>query len=224
MTAKELYKLLIDAGVKNGTGNLVFNFLDSSVTVTAKSAVGYVFQDWLEKWMETNNILYKKDPNSQSWPDFFLDGDESNIKGLVEVKTFDASKNPNFDIANFDAYLRSIKTHAYRLDADYLIFCYDLDGNGNFCIKDLWLKKVWNITCPSNGLPIKCQVKQKVIYNIRPAIWYSKRMKNKLFGTRKKFVKAIHKTMLKFPKKYTESKQWFDEVVSDYKTHTNRDL
>lgn len=32
------------------------------------------------------------------------------------------------------------------LDVDYLIFGYDMDDNGNVTIKDLWLKKVWQIT------------------------------------------------------------------------------
>lgn len=49
MTAKQLYKLLIDSGIKNGNGSMNFSFLDSSIIVTAKSVVGYVFQDWLER-------------------------------------------------------------------------------------------------------------------------------------------------------------------------------
>lgn len=224
MTAKELYKLLIDSGIKNGSGSMNFNFLGSSITVTAKSAVGYVFQDWLERWMDSNNIKYSKNPNSQEWPDFFLEPDNDNTKGLVEIKTFDVEEGPNFDIANFDAYQRSLKTNAYRLDADYLIFCYQLDKDGKFCIKDLWLKKVWDISSPSGKMPLKCQVKQNVIVNIRPAKWYSSGIKNEVFGTKKKFVEAINKTLLEFSTRSIESKNWLEEVKADYKRHTNREF
>ena len=85
-----------------------------------KSAIGDLFQKWFSKWLASKNIQYRTQPNTQEFPDFLLDKD-SNTKGLLEIKTFDADRSANFDVANFEAYCPSLKNNAYRLDADYLI-------------------------------------------------------------------------------------------------------
>lgn len=224
MTAQDIYKLLLKNNIKESTGYADFTFLGVTVRVTAKSAFGYVFQDWLEKWMEVKEVKFKKKNNSQDWPDMYLDPSKDNLKGLVEIKTFDFNKSPNFDIANFDAYTRSLKTNAHRLDADYLIFGYKLNDEGSFSIADIWIKKVWEISSPSGKQPIKSQVKQGVIVNIRPTKWYSKYTKYKAFDSRRQYVKAINNTLLQYSTRKDQSRNWLKEVVADYKKHTNRDL
>src|SRR3989344_3373130 len=170
--------------------------------------------------MESKEIKFHKNANSQNWPDFYLDPGEDNIKGVVEIKTFESVKNPNFDIANFDAYFRSLRNNAYRLDADYLIFAYELNNIGDFKIKDIWLKKVWEISCPSKSYPIKVQAKQKIIYNIRPANWKSKKTKYRIFDSRKQYVEAIYKTLQSYSTRKSESQNWLKEVAADYKKHS----
>lgn len=80
--------------------------------------------------------------NTQAFPDFLLHKSRNDI-GLLEIKTFDSQKSANFDIANFDSYRRSLLSEAYRLDADYLIFAYELDSNGFLTIPKIWLRKIW---------------------------------------------------------------------------------
>lgn len=224
MTTTQLYNLLINKGIKSSKGRIDFSFLEHKVKVTAKSSVGYVFQDWLESWMKNEQITSHKKTNSQEWPDFYLEPDANNTKGLVELKTFDFDEGPNFDIANFDAYCRSLKAYAYRLDADYLIFCYRLNNKGLFTIADIWLKKVWEISSPSKKWPIRCQVKQGIIHNIRPAKWYSAHLQNQCFKTRLKFVEAISKTLLQYPTRANESGKWLKEVMANYKLYTGKNL
>lgn len=65
------------------------------------------------------------------------------------------------DVANFEAYCRYLKTQAYRLDSDYLIFAYDLT-NYEFKIKKLWLKKVWEITGSSLFCHYYCYLYRKI--------------------------------------------------------------
>lgn len=222
VTAKQLYELLRKAGIENQIGDTTFNFLGVATKIKAKSSVGYVFQDWLQSWLLAQNIECSVPHNSQEFPDFYLDSN-SHTTNLLEVKTFDADASPNFDVANFDAYTRSIRTNAYRLDANYLIFSYKMD-DGNFQICDFWLKKIWEITCPSAEYPIKTQNKQGIIVNIRPAVWYSDRTTFKPFNSRREFVEALHQTLLKYPARKAISKDWLSEVEASYKSQTGQNL
>lgn len=84
----------------------------------------------------------------------------------------------------------------YMLDVDYLIFGYDMDDNGNVTIKDLWLKKVWQITRSMDGWAINLQVKKGVVHKIRPGVWYSINKKNMpMFECLEDFVSAIEETV-----------------------------
>ena len=141
----------------------------------------------------------------------------------MEVKTFDFRSSANFDVANFEAYCRSIETKAYRLDADYLIFAYDL-VNGQFKIRKLWLKKIWEITGNSDKYPVRCQIKKDVIYNIRPITWYSNKARFKSFNSRLELVNALHKTLIQYPKTKISSNNWLNTVKQNYLFHTGQKL
>lgn len=221
-TANQMYNLLIKQKITKSQGSIQFNFLNVAVDIKEKSAIGDLFQEWFAKWMETNNIEYRTPSNTQKFPDFLLDS-TSNIKNLLEIKTFDDSRSANFDVANFEAYCRSIKTQAYRLDADYIIFAYLL-VDGQFRIEKLWVKKIWEITGNSDRYPVKCQIKQDSIYNIRPISWNSKRAKFKPFNSRFNFVKALHKTLIQYPKTKTLSNNWLNTVEQNYLSHTGQRL
>jgi type II restriction enzyme len=223
ITATQLFEKLKNAGIENKTGNTIFTFLGIDAKIRAKSPVGYVFQDWLENWMRSNNIEVRVPDNSQEFPDFYLNPDR-NDKDLLEIKTFDADASPNFDVANFDAYTRSLKTKAYRLDSDYLIFSYKMTEDGDFSICDFWLKKVWEITCPSERYAVRAQIKQDVIVNIRPANWSSSNPQFQVFESRKAFVKALYETLLAYPSRRDVSQDWYEEVATNYKLHTGNNL
>lgn len=223
VTAQQLFEKLKAAGIEDKTGMTVFTFLGVDTKIRARSTVGYVFQDWLENWMKSNDISCRVPDNSQEFPDFYLDPN-NNDKHLLEVKTFDADASANFDVANFDAYTRSLKTKAYRLDSHYLIFSYKMTDEGDFSIIDFWLKNVWQITCPSERYAVRTQTKQDVIVNIRPANWTSNNAQFKPFNSRKEFVKALHDTLMAYPYRQDVSKDWYDEVAENYKLHTGQEL
>lgn len=222
ITANEIYQRLIEKKITESLGNIQFNFLDISVRIKEKSAIGDLFQEWLANWMNSEDIEYRTSSNTQEFPDFFLHP-QSNKKNLLEIKTFDKNSSANFDVANFEAYCRSLKNHAYRLDADYLIFAYSLI-DGNFKINQLWLKKVWEITGDSENYPVKCQVKQDVINNIRPITWYSQKARYQPFNSKLDFVESLYETLMQYSKTKELSKNWFQEVRDNYFDHTKNKL
>jgi NgoBV restriction endonuclease len=216
--ATNIYNLLIEEKITESLGKITFDFLNISINISEKSAIGDLFQEWFLQWLVKKNIYFRIQLNTQEFPDFLLNP-QSNTEGLLEVKTFDITASANFDVANFESYCRSLKTQAYRLDADYLIFGYELI-NYRFKIKKVWLKKIWEITTSSRNYPIKSQIKQNVIYNIRPASWYSNQSTYKPFSNRKNFVNALYQTLLEYPKTRDLSKDWFNIVIDNYYQHT----
>lgn len=209
-SAQQVYDELIKQGIKDTKGKILFSFVDTEVTISAKSPYGYVFQDWLAQWFRDNDIYFEEPHNSQEFPDFYLDPN-SHEKNLLEIKTFDYEASPNFDVANFEAYINSVSTNTYRLDADYLIFGYSLKDS-YFMIEDVWLKKIWEICCPSERFPIRCQVKRDMIYNIRPATWYSESTRNSTFSSKDEFIEALYKTLKAYKKTSASADIWFEKV------------
>jgi len=204
-------------------GKIQFNLLNIAVDVNTKDIVGSVLQTWFEQWLIDKEIDYSTRLNTQEWPDFFLDSNP-NKTDLLEVKTFDFDRSPNFDVANFDAYTRSLTTEAYRLDADYLIFGYQMSDEGTVKIRDIWLKKIWEICGSSDRFPLKTQVKQDVIVNIRPVTWYSYRCRFRHFRSRNEFVNAIHQTLQQYPMRAATADDWLRAVSSNYEFHTGHTL
>jgi type II restriction enzyme len=91
-------------------------------------------------------------------------------KNLLEVKAFNRNAGPGFDIADFRMYAEEIIEKPYMLDVDYLIFGYDMSDDGVVTIKDVWLKKVWEITRRMKDWSINLQIKDNVVHKIRPGI------------------------------------------------------
>ena len=220
LTAQQIYDKLCDQDITSKHGQTIMTFMDISVTINSHSATGDLIETWLGQWMQENDIHYRVKGNSQEFPDFLLD-EESNKQNLLEVKTFDWKRSPNFDLANFDAYRRSLLSHAYRLDADYLIIGYTLI-DGVLLIPKIWLKKIWEIAGSSGRYPLKCQVKQNIIHNIRPITWYSGNVTYPSFTTRLEFVQALNDTIVLY--KPDESEGWLEQVKTNYAEHTGQAL
>ena len=145
----------------------------------------------------------------------------SDDRDLLEVKCF--KQSPNFDVANFLAYARSLLEKPYRLDADYLIFEY-MEVHGWIIIKSIWLKKVWEICSASERSPVKIQWKQWIPVNIRPATWYSTRSAYPVFWSRKEFVHGIKKVLDTSSMANNLQRNWEQNVSKLYKEQTGRDL
>jgi NgoBV restriction endonuclease len=220
MSAQKLYTALLASHLIGAKGEIYFELNNIKTRIQDSSVVGNIIQEWLQAFMRQAAIDYRKPDNSQEFPDFFLNN-MSDKQGLLEVKCF--KDNPNFDVANFSAYCRSLSHSPYRLDADYLLIKYSEQEDG-LRIDNIWLKKVWEITSASERSAIKIQWKQNVAFNIRPATWYGTRAKYTPFKTRKDFVVAL-KTVLDTSQIGGDwRKNWFKTVSETYKQQTGEEL
>lgn len=223
VTAQQLIsKLVKDYQLIGQSGFIQFTLKDITVKIETKDTVGNLIQEWLKTWMLKEKIDFEENTNTQTFPDIFLDAKDK-TKGLLEIKTFDFDRGPGFDLANFDSYCNSLLEDSYRLDSDYLILAYQMNGS-NITIKDVWLKKIWEISGGSGTYPIKVQEKKKVIYNIRPIIWYSDRAEFKPFSSKEEFLKALNETRYQYPKTHHDNAHWLKKVVKNYKDKTGSAL
>lgn len=168
--------------------------------------------------MTREDVEFEENTNSQTFPDFLLDR-QDHKKGLLEVKSFDWDRGPGFDLANFDSYCNSLLENAYRIDSDYLILAYQMKGS-ELSIKDIWIKKIWELSCPSGTYPIKVQEKKQVIYNLRPSTWYSVRAKFKPFASKEDFLSALNETRYQYPQTRHKNGHWLQKVLKNYEAHT----
>ncbi len=211
--AEYLYSLLKESGIINAKGQIYFELQELKTTIKDSSVVGNITQEWLQAFMNKHNLPFRTKQNSQEFPDFLMNPSNDQVD-LLEVKCF--KKSPNFDIANFQAYSRSLLHNAYRLDSDYLIFEYTEETDG-INIKNMWLKKVWEICCPSERSPLKIQWKQEIPVNIRPATWYSTRVAYQPFSSRKDFILAIKKVLDTSSVSQGIQKNWAKKYQSNIK-------
>lgn len=208
---QQIIERLAQQNIKSAAGILRFDFAGLSFPVTSKDIVGSVLQEWFEHWLQYNQFAFSKPLNTQEPPDFFL-ADGSHL----EVKAFNYEAKPGFDLANFDAYTRSLLTHAQRLDANHLIFGYRL-VNQSITVVDIWVKKIWELAGASHSHPLSLQVKQGVPVNIRPKDW---RKSDGSFGNRILFVEALNAALIKFyPQRYSNN-VWLEQVKKNYLQQT----
>jgi hypothetical protein len=217
VTAETIYTELVENfDIKNKIGSINLTLGDILVKYNGRDAVGHLLQEWISEWLKSKNYYFRTKPNTQEFPDLLLtDNDKT---GLLEIKTFNASASPAFDIANFTSYCKSLLDFPERLNADYLILGYEME-NGELKIKDVWLKKVWELAGTSGTNPINLQTKDSQPYNLRPVTWYSTRQTtNKPFTDKIEFLNAIKATHEKYPE-YTSSynDDWLSKVKTKYK-------
>jgi hypothetical protein len=158
---------LIEKNLKNLCGgNLIFSMSGLKVSVDNLDIMGGVLQSWIKSYLKNeHNVDLYSNPKTQEFPDFFLN---KNLVGMLELKCFDANESPNFDLANFDKYLRAlIQPGNCDIKADFLVLGYSyLDSKIN--ISEVYLKKIWEMAGPSQTNILNLQVKQGKPVNIRP--------------------------------------------------------
>lgn len=226
LTAQQVYdKLISEDKILTLKGQIKFYLGDVNIIVRQRDVVGNIMQEWLQGWLDKRGIDYAPDENSQMPPDFFLNPDDK-TRNLLEVKAFNRSSNPGFDIADFRMYAEEILEKPYMLDVDYLIFGYDMSDDGIVTIKDVWLKKVWEITRRMEDYPINLQVKDGVIHKIRPGVWYSEGTTDySIFESLEDFISAIEETTFKEPKlRDTVASTWLSKFQRNYKARYGREL
>ena len=219
LTAQEIYsKLVNEDKVLQLKGQIKFYLGDVNIIVRQKDVVGNIVQEWLQGWLDKRGIEYAPSENTQMPPDFFLNPDDR-TKNLLEVKAFNRSARPGFDIADFRMYEEEIVEKPYMLDVDYLIFGYDMSDEGIVTIKDIWLKKVWEITRCMEDWAINLQIKQGVVHKISPGIWYSnKKGKFPMFSCLEDFISAIEETVFQNPKTHDSASLWRRKFLLSYET------
>lgn len=223
LTGQELYsKLVDDYKIIGESGVINFSLKDLTISIETKDTVGNLLQEWLKAWMMKEHVEFEENTNSQIFPDFYLDKHNKKL-GLLEVKSFDWNRGPGFDLANFDSYCNSLLVNSYRLDSDYLIFAYQMSGSV-ITIKNVYLKKIWELACPSGTYPLKVQEKKSIIYNIRPSTWYSERNKFKPFARKEDFLSALNNTRYQYPQTRHTNGHWLQNVIKNYKEHTGISL
>ena len=226
LSAQEIYDRLLNVDhILELEGQIKFFLGDVHIIVRQKDVVGNIMQEWLQGWLDARGIEYAPSENTQMPPDFFLNPDDR-TKGLLEVKAFNRNGSPGFDIADFRMYASEIQEKPYMLDVDYLIFGYDMSDDGVVTIKDVWLKKVWQITRRMENYPINLQVKEGVIHKIRPGVWYSERVTDyAIFDCLEDFISAIEETTFKEPKlrSYVAS-TWLAVFQRNYKAWYGEEL
>ena len=225
-SAQEIYDRLLNVDhILELKGQIKFFLGDVNIIVRQKDVVGNIMQEWLQGWLDARGIEYAPSENTQMPPDFFLNPDDR-TKGLLEVKAFNRNGSPGFDIADFRMYASEIQEKPYMLDVDYLIFGYDMSDDGVVTIKDVWLKKVWQITRRMENYPINLQVKEGVIHKIRPGVWYSERVTDyAIFDCLEDFISAIEETTFKEPKlRSSVASTWLAVFQRNYKAWYGEEL
>ena len=204
--SKEILNLLKE-NKEELTGGITLTLGKLTIDIESKDSVGDLIQEWLFHYLKDKgiNIYVPYDKSTQEFPDYYLE--KSNEKNnLLEVKTFNYNNGPGFDLANFDAYCKSLYIDPQRLYADYIILGYTLVG-AKLKIEEIWLKKIWELTGNKQltskttqekypnlpkEFPINLQIKKSVIVNIRPYKWYSEDIKDKKMENEKEFVEALY--------------------------------
>lgn len=217
----DLLRLLKEMNLENAHGRIQFKMANVTVTINTTDTVGVTLQAWLKQFFIDNDIFFKEPVNTQEFPDFFLDNCNEEAH-MLEVKAFNYPRSPAFDIANFESYCDSVKEKVWRLNADYLIFGYEMSENGDISIKDIWLKKIWQISGTSTLYPLKTQIKRGMIYNIRPNSDF-KYDRNGPFSNEIEFLKAMYKTLSLY-KGETVANNWKTELTRNYFSYFHQNL
>lgn len=199
------------------TGVISFNYAGFTATIKSKDVVGNIVQEWLGHWLNAQGMVWETRTHTQSWPDFVL-----NDRSHLEVKSFDSEAGPNFDVANFDAFVRSLWIgEVHRLDTPYLVFSYvSNQSTGVITLNNYWFKNIWELTGPSNTNILNLQVKQGTATNIRPKNWRSARVQT--FGSRQEFVYALSQAVTRFSQ--IDYPDWYLVVKDHYEQQFNRPL
>lgn len=208
------YALRDDFGLKDATGKITFSLKDYAITVKQNNVVGNILEEWLADWLESRHIPHIHN-HKQASPDFWLNPEDLKTDWL-EIKSFTGS--PNFDLGAFRSFITLIIDEPWKLQSNYLLLKYKME-DGLVTIENIWLKKIWEISCTSASWPIRVQCKRNVINNLRPATWYSASPDYPVFQSLEHFLSALEQTIYKYHDTNYLSDKWEDRLIESYKKH-----
>jgi hypothetical protein len=219
VTPLELLNNLQSLGLEKRIGRIDFNFAGIAVGVDATTIpdiINISFRAWLNQHFKNNAFYFAEPLPSAEYPHFFLD-DTLPFENMLEIKTYEYNAYPTFNIANFESYCSSIKDNPHRLDTQYLVIGYTLELGGEIRIKEMWLRKIWELAGESVRYPLKTQVKRDMIYNIRPTDNF-KTGKDYVFESKEDFLNAIYETLVLY-KNEDFAKNWLSVLDKNYLTY-----
>ncbi|MBQ6776395.1 MAG: NgoBV family restriction endonuclease [Synergistaceae bacterium] len=224
ITARELFRLLVfDYGIKSLIGHMKFQLGDISVAVRRRDVVGEVIQYWLERWLTKSRFDFAPNPIPQMPPDIYLNTEDFH-KDWLEVKAFNCANSPRFSIADFNFFVRDLIERPWHLDADYLIFGYEMSEAGDLKISGVWLKKIWEITKVMTKWPLTVQVRGGVINEIRPCSWYAHRTSTKVFESLEDFLSAFEQAIYKNPATSHYAPRWRSRFTRAYQKYYGKEI
>ncbi|MBQ9419771.1 MAG: NgoBV family restriction endonuclease [Synergistaceae bacterium] len=224
ITARELYRLLVfDCGIKSLKGQINFQLGDISVAVKRKDVVGDVIQSWVGEWLKRSRIDFLANPSVSRPPDIYLNPKDLR-RDWLEIKSFNRADSPRFSIAVFDFFMKDLIERPWHLDADYLIFGYEIDESGELGIRDIWLKKIWQITKAMSEWPLTVQTRGGEIKEIRPCSWYAHRARTKVFESLEDFLSAFTEAVRKNPPTKRTAARWQKNFVRAYLRHYGKEI
>lgn len=221
VTAEDIYNALMDEfHIVNAEGEITFRLNDFNIIVEQNNVVGNIIEEWLAKWFNEkgfDNIHNKK----QAAPDFWLNVNNPN-EDWLEVKAF--TKSPNFDVSAFRSYINEIIEKPWKLYSRYLLIKYRTESGGLVVIENCWLKNVWEICSTSGTWPLKVQYKNRVIHNIRPAVWYSENIEYPPFDCLEDFLAALEQTIYRYHDTNQLADNWSERLCASYQEHFGKPL
>ena len=221
ITSAQLYDCLMNRErITRLEGQIQFVLGDVQIIVKQRDVVGNIIQEWLEGWIRKRGIDYAPSTNTQMPPDFFLNPQDL-TKDLLEVKAFNIEGTPGFDIADFRMYAEEIVEKPYMLDVDYLVFGYHMSPGGIVTIRNLWLKKVWELTRRMDDWPLNLQIKANVVHKIRPGKFYGegRRGSHPMFRSMEDFLSAVEATVYQNPKTHDTAGRWKRNFLRSYEMY-----
>lgn len=216
-TSQEVFNLLLkDDKITTKTGQISFHLSNVGIVVKRRDVVGNILQEWFEGWLRSKGVDFDTNENTQMPPDIFLNP-KDHTTGLLEIKAFNYNVSPAFDIADFKAFVKELKNKPYHLLTDFLIFAYEMDEeSGDVFIREVWLKKIWEIMRPMATWPITVQYKNGVLQKMRPACWYAHSSKFKIFESMEDFLAAFEETIYQNQATHAEASMWRREFKASY--------
>lgn len=228
--AEKLFQRLQTDGIVGATGNIKAKFELTSGTevltirkqIIRPSSVGQIIEEWLSAYMDKRNIYYRAQKSQES-PDYFLNK-HSDKKDLLEVKVY--GKSAAFDLGNVRGVCYTLPEEAYKLDMDYLIIHYAMDDEtGDITIKDIWLRKIWQVAGKEKSAPYRLsrQVKNNQVTTIRP-IGMKKPDSKAKFSDMEEYLHALYVEYAEIEKTKKKQEKWLKNIVSNYNEFKQKEI
>jgi len=225
LTAKQIYdKFIYETNIVFGDGVIEASLRDIEITEWGEQTVTAILREWLRHWFDKNNIAYGANDDVAIPIDYYL-CDEDNANKSVCVKTFQIYEKSVFAITDFRTFAEELLCNPSLLNTDYLMFEYyisrRMEEKGQLFIKDLLMKKIWQITRPMDGWPLSLQIANGKIRQIKSCGWNIKRAP-KTFKSQEHFLSALEETIYRNPQTANIAATWRKDFLAAYEKEYDR--